>query len=270
MNRLKGKVALVTGAARGQGRSHAVHLADEGADIIALDICADIESNEYPLATPDDLDETAKLIEKSGQRVISAAVDVRDRAGLKTALDDAVEQLGGLHVVVANAGICIPETWDEVTPTSFRDVMDINVIGVWNTVTATAGRLVERGGGSIILTSSLAGKKMQPFMVHYTTSKHALVGMTRAFAAELGAHNIRVNSIHPGAVATPMGSGQMVARIEETNAANPRLAGMGMTFLNQFVAEADEISNLVAFLASDESTFITAEHISVDGGAQYF
>lgn len=270
MGRLENKVAFITGVARGQGRAHAVRLAAEGAQIVGVDVAGPLPGVPYDPATIADLEETRRLVEEHGVDAHLVQCDVRDLDALTAAVDAGVAISGGLDVVVANAGICIPETWDEVTPTSFRDVMDINVIGVWNTVTATAGRLVERGGGSIILTSSLAGKKMQPFMVHYTTSKHALVGMTRAFAAELGAHNIRVNSIHPGAVATPMGSGQMVARIEETNAANPRLAGMGMTFLNQFVAEADEISNLVAFLASDESTFITAEHISVDGGAQYF
>ncbi|NDZ96253.1 mycofactocin-coupled SDR family oxidoreductase [Streptomyces sp. SID6673] len=270
MGRLDNKVAFITGVARGQGRAHAVRLAGEGAQIVGVDIAGPLPGVPYDPATQADLDETGRLVEEQGSKAHLVRCDVRDLDELKAAVDDGVAAFGGLDIAVANAGICIPETWDEVTPTSFRDTMDINVIGAWNTVIATAPHLIERGGGSIILTSSFAGKKMQPFMVHYTTSKHALVGMTRAFAAELGNHNVRVNSIHPGAVATPMGSGQMVARIEETNAANPRLAGMGMTFLNQFVAEADEIANVVAFLASDESKFITAEHISIDGGAQYF
>ncbi|AZG45619.1 mycofactocin-coupled SDR family oxidoreductase [Gordonia insulae] len=270
MGRLDNKVAFITGLARGQGRAHAVRLAAEGAQIIGVDLAGPLPGVPYDSATAADVEETGRLIEEQGAKAHLVQCDVRDLDALRAAVDEGVSIFGGLDVVVANAGICIPETWDEVTPTSFRDTIDINVIGVWNTVTATAPHLIERGGGSIIATSSLAGKKLQPFMVHYTTSKHALVGMTRAFAAELGNHNIRVNSIHPGAVATPMGSGQMVSRIEQTNAANPRLAGMGMTFLNQFVAEADEIANVVAFLASDESKFITAEHISIDGGAQYF
>ncbi|MEE3849331.1 mycofactocin-coupled SDR family oxidoreductase [Gordonia sp. LSe1-13] len=270
MGRLDNKVAVITGVARGQGRAHAVRLASEGAQIIGVDLAGPLPGVPYDPATPADMDETRRLVEEQGVKAHLVTCDVRDLEGLKSVVDEGVGVFGGIDIVVANAGICIPETWDEVTPTSFRDVIDINVIGVWNTVTATAHHLIERGGGSVILTSSLAGKKLQPFMVHYTTSKHALVGMTRAFAAELGNHDIRVNSIHPGAVATPMGSGQMVARIEETNAANPRLAGMGMTFLNQFVAEPEEIANVVAFLASDESKFITAEHISIDGGAQYF
>ena len=148
--------------------------------------------------------------------------------------------------------------------------MDINVTGVWNTVMAGAPHLVRRGGGSIVLISSYAGKKVQPFMVHYTTSKHAVTGMTRAFAAELGQHGIRVNSVHPGGVNTPMGSGDMQSALAAAHESNPRLATMGTPFLNRYAAEADQISDAVAFLASAESAFITAEHLSVDGGSQYF
>jgi NAD(P)-dependent dehydrogenase (short-subunit alcohol dehydrogenase family) len=148
--------------------------------------------------------------------------------------------------------------------------MDINVTGVWNTVMAAAPHLITSGGGSIIITSSYAGKKMQPFMVHYTTSKHALVGLTRAFAAELGPHGIRVNSIHPGAVATPMGGGETMSAIARTRATIPKLAGMGTTFIEPSYAEPEQIAATVAFLASDESSFITSEHLSIDGGAQYF
>ncbi len=270
MGRLTGKIAFITGVARGQGRAHAVRLASEGAHIVGVDLAGQLPGVPYDSATEDDLDETQRLVEAQGAKAILTRCDTRDLDGLRAAADNGVEAFGGLDIVVANAGICIPETWDEVTPTSFRDTMDINVTGVWNTVTATAGHLIERGGGSIILTSSLAGKKLQPFMVHYTTSKHALVGMSPAFAAELGKHDIRVNTVHPGAVITPMGSGAMVARIQQTNEANPRLAGMGMTFLNQFAAEAEEVAGVVAFLASDEAKFITAEEISIDGGAQHF
>ncbi|WP_439030153.1 mycofactocin-coupled SDR family oxidoreductase [Gordonia terrae] len=268
--RLAGKVAFITGVARGQGRAHAVRLASEGAHIIGVDLAGPLPGVPYDSATEADLDETRRLVEGQGMTASLTRCDTRDLDGMRRAVDDGVAALGGLDVVVANAGICIPQTWDEVTSRSFRDTMDINVTGVWNTVTASARHLIDRGGGSVVLISSLAGKKLQPFMVHYTTSKHALVGMSRAFAAELGPHNIRVNTVHPGAVITPMGSGSMVERIEQTNQANPRLAGMGMTFLNQFAAEPDEVSNVVAFLASDESTFITAEEISIDGGAQHF
>ncbi len=270
MGRLADKVAFITGVARGQGRAHAVRLASEGAHIVGVDLAGPLPGVPYDSATEDDLAETQRLVEDLGAKAILTRCDTRDLDGLRAAVGEGVEALGGLDVVVANAGICIPETWDEVSSGSFRDTMDINVTGVWNTVTAAAPHLIDRGGGSVILISSLAGKKLQPFMVHYTTSKHALVGMSRAFAAELGQYDIRVNTVHPGAVITPMGSGRMVERIEETNKANPRLAGMGMTFLNQFAAEAGEVANVVAFLASDESRFITAEEISIDGGAQHF
>lgn len=270
MARLDNKIVFITGVARGQGRAHAVRLAREGAQIVGVDLAGPLPGVPYDSATLDDLDETRRLVEAEGSKAHLVQCDVRDLDGLRAAAEEGVAQFGGLDVVIANAGICIPETWDEITPASFRDTLDINVTGAWNTVTVTAPHLIARGGGSIVLTSSLAGVKMQPFMVHYTTSKHALTGMARAFAAELGQHDIRVNSIHPGAVNTPMGSGSMRERIAQTAESNPRLAGMTMPFLNQYMAEAEEISNMVAFLASDESKFVTAQHLAIDGGAQYF
>jgi SDR family mycofactocin-dependent oxidoreductase len=268
--RLEGKVAFITGIARGQGRAHAIRLASEGADIVGVDIAGPLPGVPYDSPTPDDLFETAHLVEKEGRRVIAEQCDVRDLEGLKDVADRGVAEFGGLDVVVANAGICIPQLWDGVTPEMFKDTLDINVTGVWNTVMATAHHVIDRKGGSIIITSSYAGRKVQPWMVHYTTSKHALVGMTRAFAAELGTHGVRVNSIHPGPVNTPMGSGDMQSRMAEVAAGAPGLAPMGGVFLPRFSAEASEIADLVAFLASDESSFITSEQISVDGGMQHF
>lgn len=270
MARLSSKVAFITGAARGQGRSHAVRLASEGADILMLDLAGPLPGVPYDSPTQDDLAETVRLVEATGQRVVSTVADVRDLEGMRDFVSRGVEELGGLDVVVANAGICIPATWDQVTPQIFKDTMDINVTGVWNTVMVSADHLIARGGGSVILISSYAGKKVQPFMVNYTTSKHAVTGMTRAFAAELGKHKIRVNSVHPGAVDTPMGSGDMQGSLTRAGETNPALNQMGTPFLPQFAASADEISSTVLFLASDDSSFITSEHISVDGGAQYF
>lgn len=268
--RLAGKVAFITGVARGQGRAHAVRLAQEGTDIVGLDLAGPLPSVVYDSATPADLEETRRLVEETGRRAILVQADVRDLDAQKALARRAVDELGGLDVVVANAGICLPAAWDETTPQNFADHMDINVTGVWNTVMATAPALIERGGGSVILISSYAGKKMQPFMVHYTASKHAVVGLTRAFAAELGRHSIRVNSIHPGPVSTPMGTGDMLGALERSSATHPLLNNMGGVFLPKYNAEPEEISALVAFLASDETGSITSEHISVDGGMQYF
>ncbi|WP_026343076.1 mycofactocin-coupled SDR family oxidoreductase [Nocardia sp. BMG111209] len=270
MARLDGKIAFITGIARGQGRAHAVRLAHEGADIIGIDLAGPLPNVPYDSPTPEDLAETVRLVEAEGRKIIAHRGDVRDLEGMRQLVDGAVADLGGLDVVVANAGICVPTTWDQATPEIFRDHMDINVTGVWNTVMVSAGHLITRGGGSIILISSYAGKKVQPFMVHYTTSKHAVTGMTRAFAAELGRHRIRVNSIHPGGVNTPMGSGDMQGALERASATNPPLATMGTPFVPQWAAEPEEISAAVAFLASDESSFITSEHLSIDGGAQYY
>jgi SDR family mycofactocin-dependent oxidoreductase len=268
--KLKGKVAFITGAARGQGRAHAVKLAREGADIVAVDLAGKIPLVPYDSSSVADLEETVRLVEAEDRRILFRQGDTRDLDGLRALVDEGVAEFGKLDIVVANAGICIPATWDETTPEIFQTTLDINVTGVWNTVMASASHLIANGGGSIILTSSYAGKKMQPFMVHYTASKHAVTGMTRAFAAELGKHSIRVNSVHPGAVNTPMGSGDMVAAITHTNESNPPLAAMGTPFLPTYAAEADDIANAVAFLASDDARLITAEHLSIDQGAQYF
>lgn len=270
MGRLDNKVAFITGAARGQGRAHAIRLAREGADIVAIDLAGPLPGVVYDSPTPEDLEETVRLVEAEDRRIIATKCDVRDLERMRSAVDDGVSELGGLDIVVANAGICIPSTWDAATPEMFRDHMDINVTGVWNTVMVTAPHLVQRGGGSIILTSSYAGKKVQPFMVHYTTSKHAVVGMTRAFAAELGKHSIRVNSIHPGAVNTAMGSGDMQGALERAGETNPPLNQMGTPFLPQWSVEAEDIAATVAFLASDDARFITSEHVSIDAGMQYF
>jgi SDR family mycofactocin-dependent oxidoreductase len=275
--RLQGKVALVTGAARGQGRAIALRLAQEGADIIAIDIAGPIPHVPYDSPDEGDTDntgtafgETVALIESTGQRIIAKKGDIRDSEALKEIVDKAVEELGGLDIIVANAGVSIPQTWDAITPETFQFTMDVNVIGTWNTVMAGAHHLVAADGGSIILTSSVAGKKMQPFMIHYTASKHAVTGMTRGFAAELGKHNIRVNSIHPGAVLTPMGSGNMMQALSEAAATNPALANMGTAFLPQGWFEPEEVASAVAFLVSDEARFITAEHLSIDAGMQHF
>ena len=268
---LEGRVAFITGAARGQGRAHAVRLASEGADIIAIDICGPItDTVTYPMPTSEDLAETVSLIEKTGRRVISRIVDVRDLDKLREIVDDAVRQLGRLDVIVANAGICVPKPWDQVTPQIYQDTISTNITGTWNTVMAGAPHLVQAGGGSVILISSAAGLKVQPFMVPYTTSKFAVRGMAKAFAAELGQHHIRVNSVHPTGVNTPMGSGNMQAEIGAAIAGYDRLGAMFINMLPVDTTEPEDVADTVLFLASDESKFITAHEIAPDAGVTEF
>ena len=264
--RVAGKVALITGAARGQGRAHAVKLAQEGADIIAVDIAGPLPGVPYDSPTPADLDQTVREVEKLDRRIVSAQLDVRDLEGLTSVVDDAVGELGRLDVVIANAGICIPKPWDQVTPTIFDDTISINVRGVWNTVMAGAPHLVRAQGGSVIIISSAAGLKVQPFMVPYTTSKFAVRGMAKAFAAELGAHHIRVNTVHPTGVNTPMGSGDMQAQIGAAIEGYPRLGGMFTNLLPVEGTEPEDVAETVLFLASDESKYITAHEIAPDAG----
>jgi SDR family mycofactocin-dependent oxidoreductase len=268
--RVAGKVALITGAARGQGRADALRLAEEGADVIVVDVCAPLPSVPYDSATPEDLAETVSLVEKTGRRVISGIVDVRDLDRLRGIVDDAVRQLGRLDIIVANAGICVPKPWDQVTPQIYEDTISTNITGTWNTVMAGAPHLVEAGGGSVILISSAAGLKVQPFMVPYTTSKFAVRGMAKAFAAELGQHNIRVNSVHPTGVNTPMGSGTMQAEIGAAIAGYDRLGPMFMNMLPVDGTEPEDVADTVLFLASDESKFITAHEIAPDAGVTEF
>jgi SDR family mycofactocin-dependent oxidoreductase len=272
--RLTDKVAFITGAARGQGRAHAVRLAGEGADIIAVDLANKLPScAPYPSSTPEDLAETARLVEATGRRILTTAVDTRDLDGMRKTVNEGVATLGRLDIIVANAGISAPAAWNEITPEAFRDVMDVNVTGTWNTVMAGAQHIIDGGrGGSIILIGSAAGIKLQPFMIHYTASKHAVTGMARAFAAELGKHSIRVNSVPPGPVITEMGSQEMVAAIGKAAEADGNQALMKMLtpFLPSWVAQPEDIADAVCWLASDESRLVTAQAISVDQGSTQY
>ena len=269
-NRVAGKVALITGAARGQGRAHALRLADEGADVIVVDVCAPLPSVAYDSAAPEDLEETVRQVEKTGRRVIPGIVDIRDLAALRAIVDDAVGKLGRLDVIVANAGICVPKAWDQVTEKIFDDTVSTNVTGTWNTVMAGAPHLVAAGGGSVILISSAAGLKVQPFMVPYTTSKFAVRGMAKAFAAELAKHGIRVNSVHPTGVNTPMGSGRMQEELGAAMAGDQRLGAMFMNMMPVDITEPSDVADTVLFLASDESKFITAHELAPDAGVTEF
>src|SRR6202161_4838854 len=207
--RVEGKVAFITGAARGQGRSHAVRLAEEGADIIAVDVCKPIVQNTtIPASTPEDLAETADLVKGHNRRIVTAEVDVRDYDALKAAVASGVEQLGRLDIIVANAGIGNGgETLDHTSEEDWTEMIDINLSGVWKTVKAGVPHILAGDrGGSIILTSSVNGFKAYTFprLGHYVAAKHGVVGLMRTFAVELGQHMIRVNSVHPTFVSTPM------------------------------------------------------------------
>jgi SDR family mycofactocin-dependent oxidoreductase len=264
--RVEGKVAFITGAARGQGRAHAIRLAEEGADIIAVDICAPIANVPYPAATEADLADTVKAVEALDRRIVSRVVDTRDAAALKAAADEGAAELGKLDVVVANAGICIVAPWDQVTPEIFRDTVDVNLVGTWNTIMATAPHLVRAGGGSIILTSSAAGLKGLPFLTPYVASKHAITGLAKAFAHELAKDHIRVNSLHPTGVNTPMGQADAMTAFGPALEANPRIGGMLTNSLPIETTEPEDQANAVLFLASDESRYVTALAMTVDAG----
>ncbi|MCW2523518.1 MAG: short-chain dehydrogenase/reductase [Frankiales bacterium] len=262
--RVEGKVAFVTGAGRGQGRSHAIRLAEEGADIIAVDVLEDYASVGYGMSTEADLDQTVKQIEALDRRVVARKADVRDPAALKAALDDGVAELGRLDIVCANAGICTVQAWDEVSPQVWQDTLDTNLTGVWNTMVAAAPHLIASGGGSIICTSSTAGIKGLPFLAPYVAAKHGVVGIARSMANELAKHKIRVNTVHPTGVDTPMLAG--LGGLDPLISREPEL---GSIFVNTFpieVVEARDISNAVLFLASDEARYVTGLEFTVDAG----
>ena len=267
MGRMDGKIAFVTGAARGQGRNHAIRLAQEGADIIAVDICEDIEHAIAPLAREEQFQETAAAVEAAGRRVHAARADIRDHAGLKAVLDEGVEKLGGLDVVVANAAVLSLQSWNDVTPAIWNAVIETNLTGTWNTCDVAARHLVDRGGGSMILISSVAGIKGQPFLLPYTAAKHGVVGIMRSLANELAEHMIRVNTIHPTGVNTAMGGEDGWATIQALAEAHPDLMPILANSMPIQQIDVDDVSNGVVFLASDESRYVTGLELKIDAGA---
>ncbi|MDF2920826.1 MAG: 3-ketoacyl-ACP reductase [Microbacterium sp.] len=264
MGRVDGKVALVTGAARGQGRSHALRLAEEGADIIAVDLCGPVQGLQYSPATEEDLAETVRQVEALDRRIVASVTDVRDRDAFKTAIDEGVAALGRLDIVVGNAGICIIAPWDEVTPEIWDTTISTNLTGVFNTVQLTAPHLIAAGGGSIILTSSAAGLKGLPFLTPYVASKFGVTGLGKAFATELAEHNIRVNTLHPTGVETAMG--EMADAYPPLLEKHPRVGGMLTNMLPIETTQPRDQSNAVLFLASDEARYVTALSMTVDAG----
>jgi SDR family mycofactocin-dependent oxidoreductase len=266
MGRLDGKVAFVTGAARGQGRAHSVRLASEGADIIAVDICGGFESVRLTPSAPADLEETARLVEKEGRRIVARQADVRDLDALQAAFDDGVRDLGRIDVVVANAGVLTCAWSWEMTPAQWHEVIDVNLTGVFHTAKVAIPTLIRQGqGGSIIMTSSVAGLYGQPFTISYTAAKHGVVGLARGMALELAEHNIRVNTIHPTGVRTAM-----YTEVQDLQALiESRQYTIGPVFMNSLpveVMEPEDISAVVAFLASDDAKYITGAQVPVDAG----
>ncbi|BBZ09942.1 mycofactocin-coupled SDR family oxidoreductase [Mycobacterium branderi] len=260
--RVVGKRVLITGAARGMGRSHAVRLAEEGADVILVDICESLPELEYPLASEEDLAETARLVEKHERRAVTKIVDVRDAAALGATVDEAIAELGGLDGAVANAGVLTVGTWDKTTAEQWRTVVDVNLIGTWNTCAAALPHLVDRGG-SLVNISSSAGLKGTPLHLPYTASKHGVVGLSRALANELAAQNVRVNTVHPTGVETGMRPQSLQSLLAEER---PDLVPIFLNALPAIMAEPVDVSNAVLFLISDESRYVTGLEFKVDAG----
>ena len=272
MGKLDGKVAFITGAARGQGRSHAVRMAQEGADIIAVDLCEQIASVPYPLGTKADLEETVRQVEALDRRIIAAPADVRDLADLKAVLDPAVAEFGRLDIVSANAGIWATAAFTEMPEDVYRDGIDVMMHGPYYTCQAAVPHLIEGGrGGSIIITSSTAGLKGFPRQVQYNMAKHAIVGLMRTLANELAPHFIRVNTVHPSSVNTKMIDNDAIHAAFAPGVENPTIADFGDAFTSMNLLpipwmEPIDISNAVAWLASDESRYVTGVTLPVDAG----
>ncbi|MGZ4515138.1 MAG: mycofactocin-coupled SDR family oxidoreductase [Mycobacterium sp.] len=265
---LQGRVAFITGAARAQGRSHAVRLAREGADIIALDICAPAsESLTYTPATPEDLSETVRLVEAEGRKVLAREADIRDDAALRQLVADGVEQFGRLDVVVANAGVLSWGRLWELTDEQWDTVIGVNLTGTWRTLRATVPAMIEAGnGGSIVVVSSSAGLKATPGNGHYSASKHGLTALTNTLAIELGEYHIRVNSIHPYSVDTPMIEPEAMM---EVFARHPSFVHSfpPMPLQPNGFMTPDEVADVVAWLAGDGSGTVTGAQVPVDKGA---
>jgi SDR family mycofactocin-dependent oxidoreductase len=264
---LQGRVAFITGAARGQGRAHAIRLAADGADVIAVDLCEQIASVRYPLATADDLAATVKLVEDTGARIAARQGDVRDRASLSSALQAGLDEFGRLDIVVANAGIAPMQSGDD----GWRDVIDVNLTGVYNTIKVAIPTMVKQGtGGSIVLISSAAGLagvgSPDAGSIGYAAAKHGVVGLMRVYANLLARQNIRVNSIHPSGVDTPMINNEFTRQwLADLVAQSDSPPDMGNAMPVE-VLQADDIANAVAWLVSDQARYITGVTLPVDAG----
>lgn len=270
---LEGKVVLISGVARGQGRSHALHLASQGAAIVGFDICASLDSNPLPLATEADLEETARQVKGVGGHMVAVVADVRSFDAVSDVVADGVAEFGTINVILGNAAILgeRANSWEQ-SEKVFRDVLDVNVIGVWNTIRAgLAPMLADDRGGSIIVTGSGASVKGLANIAPYVASKHALVGLVHTMARELGPRGVRVNGVLPGNANTDMFHNDAVRKMylpdlpEHDEEEFLRRAGAGSPMRIPFV-EVSDVSEAVAFLAGDASRYITGTLLPVDGG----
>lgn len=274
MGRLDGKVVFITGVARGQGRSHAIRFAEEGADIIGIDVVDSIAGSTSPPATQSDMDETVAAVEALDRRIIATKADVRSLEQVKKAVDEGVAQLGRLDVVIANAGVStFMGPAETLTEEAFVDMVDINLTGVWRSCAAAIPHIKAGGqGGSIIMTSSAAGLMAYPNVGHYVAAKHGVVGLMRTLALELATDNIRVNSIHPTTVDTPMVNNEATFKLFRPDLDNPTAddfieAAKVMNAMPIGWVEAVDISNAMIWLASDEARYVTGVTLPIDAGA---
>ncbi|WP_395107695.1 mycofactocin-coupled SDR family oxidoreductase [Actinomadura sp. SCN-SB] len=272
MGKLDGKVAFITGAARGQGRSHALRLAREGAAIIATDTTAKVESVPYPLATAEDLAETVRLVEDAGGRIVARDADVRDSHALAAAVKEGVDLFGRLDIVLANAGISSPAPTLLMSDDTWQDMIDINLTGVWKTLKASVRHIVAGGrGGSVVITSSVAAIHAHENTAHYSAAKAGLVMLMKVLAKELASHSIRVNTVHPTAVATDMILNEATFRVFRPDLDAPTRADFeeAARTLNRLpigALEPEDVSDLVLFLVSDEAKYITGTTQVLDAG----
>ncbi|SDZ13504.1 (+)-trans-carveol dehydrogenase [Geodermatophilus africanus] len=275
MGRVEGKVALITGAARGQGRSHAIRLAEEGADIIAIDICEHIPSALHTMGTEEELNETVQQVEKLDRRIVAKKADVRNREALGAAIAEGVQELGRLDIVSANAGIASVNPVLEVSNAEWHDVIDVNLTGAWHTAVEAIPHILAGGrGGSVIFTSSAAGVDVVPNLGHYNASKHGIIGLMKTLAIELGPQSVRVNAIAPTNVDTPMLVNDKLMKLfmphlESPTRADAEAEGSNYRAVNAIPipwVDPIDISNALLFLASDEARFITGIVMPVDAG----
>lgn len=270
--RLAGKTALITGAARGIGRAQAVRFAEEGADVIAVDLCAPVDGATTPGATPDDLRETVRLVEDFGRRIVPCQVDVRDQAALSEAVASGASELGRLDIVCATAGVSSSGPAVELDEATWQTMLDVNLTGVWKTCRAAIPHLLDGGrGGSIVLVSSIAGLRGLVGVGHYAAAKTGVVGLMRALAQELAEHRIRVNTVHPANTRTPMIQNEGTMRVfcpgEDPPTQESFEAGTGsMHLLPVPMLEPRDIADASLFLASDEARCITGATLPVDAG----